>query len=48
MDGAGLYLKATGVGESGSVFSQSVEPGTPLEVGTVVEVRFTDPTASND
>lgn len=42
LEKVGLYLDATGTGESGQVFEQSVAPGTMLEIGTTVEVRFTD------
>ena len=38
----GLYLEATGTGQSGTVFSQSVNAGTLVEVGTAVEVKFSD------
>lgn len=42
LEGLGLYLNATGSGKDGKVFEQVVAPGTPLEVGTSVEVKFTD------
>ncbi|MFR2520753.1 MAG: PASTA domain-containing protein [Evtepia gabavorous] len=45
LEKVGLYLEATGTGESGKVFSQSVNAGTVLDVGTAVEVKFTDDTA---
>ena len=38
----GLYLNATGTGEVGTVFKQTVDPGAVLDVGTVVEVQFAD------
>ena len=42
LEKVGLYLEATGTGESGQVFEQTVAPDTMLEIGTTVEVRFTD------
>lgn len=42
LEKVGLYLEATGTGETGQVFEQSVAEGTMLEIGTTVEVRFTD------
>lgn len=42
MEKVGLYLNATGTGETGKVFAQEVEPNTPVEVGTAVEVKFVD------
>lgn len=38
----GLYLNSTGNYETGTVFTQSVEPNTPIEVGTVIDVKFVD------
>ena len=48
LEKVGLYLEATGTGESGKVFSQSVNAGTVLDVGTAVEVKFTDDTAPDN
>ncbi len=48
MESVGLYLEATGAGQEGTVFSQSVDPGAPLEVGTAVEVKFTDIAAEDE
>lgn len=42
LEDLGLYLDATGSGESGKVFDQTIDPGTPLAIGTVVEVQFAD------
>ncbi|MDY3013728.1 MAG: penicillin-binding transpeptidase domain-containing protein [Evtepia sp.] len=42
LEGLELYLNATGSGKDGKVFEQVIAPGTPLEVGTSVEVKFTD------
>lgn len=42
LEDVGLYLEATGTGQSGTVFSQSVNAGTLVEVGTAVEVKFSD------
>ena len=42
MEDVGLYLDATGSGTSGTVFSQMVEPGVILDVGTAVEVKFAE------
>ena len=42
LEDVGLYLDATGSGASGKVFSQTVEPGVVLDVGTAVEVKFTE------
>lgn len=44
---AGLYLNATGTGETGRVFSQGVAPGEEVEVGASVEVHFTDDITSD-
>lgn len=41
LEDVGLYLNATGSGD-GKVFSQGEKPGTVLNVGTAVEVKFTD------
>ena len=48
METVGLYLEATGVGESGSVFSQSVAPDTLVEIGTAVEVKFVENTPQDN
>lgn len=40
LEDVGLYLEATGTGENGRVFSQTVDPGVPLAIGTAVEVKF--------
>lgn len=48
LEDVGLYLEATGTGETGKVFSQSVNPGTPVEVGMAVEVKFTENTAQDN
>ena len=48
LEKVGLDLEATGTGESGKVFSQSVNAGTVLDVGTAVEVKFTDDTAPDN
>ena len=42
LEDVGLYLDATGSGTSGTVFSQMVEPGVILDVGTAVEVKFAE------
>lgn len=42
MEDLGLYVEATGSGTSGTVFSQAVKAGVVLDVGTVVEVKFSD------
>ncbi len=45
MGQVGLYLKATGAAEYGSgtiASSQSLDPGTPVSRGSVIEVHFTD------
>lgn len=48
LEAVGLYLEATGTGETGRVFSQSVNPGTEVEIGTAVEVKFADNTAPDN
>ena len=47
LESVGLYLNATGTGETGMVFAQEVEPNTPVEVGTAVEVKFVDEVADD-
>jgi stage V sporulation protein D (sporulation-specific penicillin-binding protein) len=47
LESVGLYLNATGTGETGKVFAQEVEPNTPVEVGTAVEVKFVDEVADD-
>ena len=47
LESVGLYLNATGTGETGKVFTQEVEPNTPVEVGTAVEVKFVDEVADD-
>mgnify|MGYP003289799586 CR=1 FL=1 len=47
LEKVGLYLNATGTGETGKVFTQEVEPNTPVEVGTAVEVKFVDEVADD-
>ena len=47
LESMGLYLNATGTGETGKVFAQEVEPNTPVEVGTAVEVKFVDEVADD-
>ena len=44
MEGLGLYLELGDSGTEGKVFSQTVEPGVLLDVGTAVEVKFSDNT----
>lgn len=44
----GLYLSASGAVQGGTVFSQTVEPGTPIQVGSTVSVQFADETARED
>ncbi|MBP1758727.1 MAG: penicillin-binding protein [Firmicutes bacterium] len=44
LEGKGLYIKAPGVDNASNMvaFSQSIEPGTMVDPGTVIEVRFRD------
>ncbi len=44
LEDVGLYLNATGSGTSGTVFEQLVLPGTPVELGATVEVKFAENT----
>lgn len=44
LEDVGLYLNATGSGTSGKVFEQLVQPGTPVELGATVEVKFAENT----
>ena len=44
LEDVGLYLNATGSGTSGTVFEQLVLPGTPVELGAPVEVKFAETT----
>ena len=49
LSSVGLYLKASGATEYGSsvvAYEQSIAAGTSVDRGTIVEVRFTDSTAS--
>lgn len=48
LENLGLYLNATGTTEGGTVFSQEVPAGTPLESGTAVEVKFSDNAVQDD
>lgn len=49
LEDLGLYLNATGSGADGvgKVFSQATEAGTLVEVGTSVEVKFTEETTAD-
>ena len=44
LEDVGLYLNATGSGTSGTVFEHLVLPGTPVELGATVEVKFAENT----
>ena len=44
----GLYLNATGASEEGVVFSQAVEAGAPVQLGTSVSVQFASEAARED
>ena len=47
LESVGLYLNATGTGETGKVFAQEGEPNTPVVVGTAVEVKLVDEVADD-